>query len=191
MNRPTKACRQIAILCGLLLGTFSGMPTADAGKPNCHHCGCQKHVKPVLQLVRVQTEVEIPQYACELQESFYPDKGSICYHDYRCDTFCEFHRTCGCDSTSCDDGLLCDDQLLCDAGPICDPFHNGAPASIVPLTCTCHTKSGCQTLHGAKTTGTHKTCSLRQLTGKKTVVTSEMKWQTVHVCTSCSGKPKH
>ena len=101
-------------LRSLLLATLlllTSLSPLLAGGRSCKRCGCEKHVKPVLQLVKVCEEVELPEYACLKQEAYFPDKGSVCYSGYRCDTYCKFWRDCVCHSKGQGDLPLIQDPL--------------------------------------------------------------------------------
>jgi hypothetical protein len=131
------------------------------------------HVKPVLRLVKVCEEVELPEYACLKQEVYFPDKGSISYCGYRCDTYCKIWRDCDCNSKGKGDLLLQ------------DPLQTSPKKPLPPLNCTCYTESGWKTLFGAVPTGCHEACVVRQRVAASKIPVPVMKWETVDLCKDC------
>lgn len=168
------------ILLVLVVGSMlivNRPPSTFAGGHSCKKCGHEKHVKACLRLVKVCQEVEIPEYAHLKQEVFFPDKGSVCFTGYRCDTYCKIWRDCDCNARQKSELPLLE-----------DPLQTLPKKPLPPLSCSCYTKSGCVTLFGALPTGCHTGCSVRQRVAEPKLLVPVMKWETVYLCKGCAGK---
>jgi hypothetical protein len=153
---------------------LTSLSPALAGGRSCKKCGCDKHVKPVLRLVKICEEIELPEYACLKQEAYFPDKGTVCYSGYRCDTYYKIWRDCVCNSKGKSDLPL-----------IQDPLQTSPKTPLPPLSCTCYTESGYKELFGAVPTGCHDGCIIRQPVATPKVCVPVLKWETVHLCKDC------
>ena len=153
---------------------LTSLPSVFAGGSSCKKCGCEKEVKPCLRLVKVCEEIELPEYACLKQEVYFPEKGSICYEGYRCDTYYKIWRDCVCNSKGKGDLPL-----------IQDPLQTSPKKPLPPLNCTCYTESGWKKMFGAIPAGCHEGCSIRTRVAVPKVVVPVFKWETVHLCKDC------
>ncbi|MBP85730.1 MAG: hypothetical protein CMJ64_03280 [Planctomycetaceae bacterium] len=171
MKTDSKHVRRLAVLALVC----SMAHAAIAGGRICHHCGSDKHVKPVVRLVKVCEEVELPKYASLKQEVFFPDKGAVCHVGYRCDTYCKIWRDCDCNSKGPGDLPL-----------IQDPLQTSPKMPLPPLRCSCYTKSGCVTLFGAKPAGWHEGCIVRERVAAPKILVPLLKWETVPLCKDCA-----
>ena len=140
-------------------------PTASNAQGTCHHCGCQTDRKPKLCLVKTYQQIEVPQYVWMPQPTFLPDKGAICYPQHRSDLHCRLQRQC---NRACH----------------CGKHLNWGPQG-TPLKCCCWLESGCQNLLGAKPTGRHQECFLRQPDEPIKIHVPVVQWKKVCQCRKC------
>lgn len=170
MNRYVSLVGAIAFAF-VLVTTSSSDCLAGGKSKSCKNCGCDKHVKHELRLVKVCEEVNVPSYVYTKEEVFYPDKGAVCYEGFRSDTFYEFWRSCECAKAA-------------------EPSQQATQHHITSLHCSSYTVCGCRTMYGAKATGCHSGCSVR-VPGKTQRITSPiLKWETVPLCKDCSKSAK-
>jgi hypothetical protein len=149
---------------------------ARAGEQCCDRCGCHAHCHKVCKLVLTCEAIDMPTYQCAPEDVFCPDKGQVCHTQYRCDTIYHLHKHCERtgDCQTCTECGGCQHQSC----------------EVCTTTCTCHTKSGCKTLHGAKPTG----CMVEQCVQRPTGVCKKqvpvLKWVTICVCDDCHCSSK-
>ncbi len=153
----------------LVACAVSASALAGGKSKSCHRCGGEKHVKPVLRLVKICEDVDLPSYVYTKEEVFYPDKGAVCHTGYRSDTFYEFWRECDCSKTG-------------------DSSQHAAQHGLPQLKCSSYTVCGCQTHYGAKPTGCHSGCSIRVPGKTQRITTPILKWETVSLCKDCCEK---
>ena len=139
---------RILIACFIVVGIWQ--QSAIAGGKSCGRCGGHKELKSVYRLVKIRQEVDMPQYAYTKQETFYADKGAVCFPGFRCDTYHTLwrHRDC-------------------------------------TISCQSHTVCGCKTLYGAKSTGEHSGCAVRQPYAVSKLTVPLIKWEVVQRCKDC------
>ncbi len=148
----------------------------------CKKCGCTEKVKKKLCLVKTYVEVEIPLYRCSPEDAYFPCKGKVCYQQNRCDNFVSLYKPCECGTGTCKNCVVTSkgDQTC---SPVCPPYRPGT------LQCECHKVSGCVTLYGAKSSGTHCSRCIKRPTGEtcKKII-PVVKWVAIPVCEDCCAK---
>ena len=168
MNRLVSRIKTIVVIA--TIGCAVAVTALAGGKSkSCHQCGHEKNVKHVLRLVKICEDVDLPSYVYTKEEVFYLDKGAICYHGYRSDTFYDFWSTCNCSKGE-------------------TPSQQAAQHKLPQLNCSSYTVCGCKTMYGAKSTGCHSGCSIRVPGKTRRLTTPILKWETVPLCKDCCDK---
>jgi len=78
-----------------------------------------------------------------------------------------------------------DKGAVCYPGYRCDTFHTLWRNCDCTISCQSHTVCGCKTLYGAKSTGHHAGCSVRQPFAVSKLTVPVIKWEVVQRCKDC------
>ncbi len=78
-----------------------------------------------------------------------------------------------------------DKGAVCHSGYRCDTFHTLWRNCDCTFGCQSHTVCGCKTLLGAKSTGHHAGCAVRQPLAVSQLTVPVIKWEVVQRCKDC------
>jgi hypothetical protein len=92
----------------LILSGWAICSTATAQHFHCHRCGCSEEPKSKVCLVRTFKQVSIPDYTCDFQETFYPQKGQVWSERNQNDSFVVQRKDkCGVPCLTCNSKCGC------------------------------------------------------------------------------------
>ena len=86
LEMDTNLARTLFFGLVIAIGLSNGSQ-AKAQHFHCHGCGCSEKPHSKVRLVKTYKQVSIPNYVCNSQETFYPQKGMVFKHRNQVDSF--------------------------------------------------------------------------------------------------------